>query len=203
MPPKGERRKHQIINTAKDMFIEKGFQSTHIGQVCEKLNIARGTVYQYFSNKKEILYAILYSVIERIEDIFDNDDLQDFFRSNPDADSVLRFISKRISGCISVLVNEPIVIKLVFKEIVGIDTEVIDKVNDSLLKIAKIIGKEVKEIKTRGIYKSSIDPDITSSMILGGVMFLVYEYEKKNLNILDKAVIESITDNYLRGVLTA
>ena len=54
MPPKGERRKQQIIDAAKEMFIEKGFQSTHIGQVCEKLNIARGTVYQYFSNKKEM-----------------------------------------------------------------------------------------------------------------------------------------------------
>jgi AcrR family transcriptional regulator len=202
MPPKGERRKHQIVNTAKDMFIEKGFQSTHIGQVCEKLNIARGTVYQYFSNKKEILYAILYSVIERIEDIFDFDDLQEFFKTNPDSDAVLKFISKRIAGCISVLVNEPIVIKLVYKEIVGIDTEVIDKVNDSLLKIAKIIGREVKEIKARGIYKSNIDPEITSSMIVGGVMMLVYEYEKKNLNILDKTVVESITDNYLRGIIT-
>ncbi|MBN1533943.1 MAG: TetR/AcrR family transcriptional regulator [Spirochaetes bacterium] len=201
MPPKGERRKHQIVNTAKDMFIEKGFQSTHIGQVCEKLNIARGTVYQYFSNKKEILYAILYSVIERIEDIFDFDDLQEFFKTNPDGEQVLVFISKRISGCISVLVNEPIVIKLVYKEIVGIDSEVIDKVNESLLKIAKIIGREVKEIKTRGIYKQNIDPEITSSMIVGGVMMLVYEYEKKNLNILDKTVVESITDNYLRGIM--
>jgi len=201
MPPKGERRKYQIVNTAKDMFIEKGFQSTHIGQVCEKLNIARGTVYQYFSNKKEILYAILYSVIEKIEDMFDNDDLQEFFRSGPDSSSVIKFINKRISGCISVLVNEPIVIKLVFKEIVGIDTEVVDKVNESVLKIAKIIGREIKEIKSRGIYKSNLDPEITASMILGGVMMLVYEYDKKNLNILDKAVIDSIADNYLNGVL--
>ena len=38
MPPKGERRKQQIIDTAKQMFINKGFQSTHIGQVCEELN---------------------------------------------------------------------------------------------------------------------------------------------------------------------
>ena len=77
MPPKGERRKQQIINTAKEMFIEKGFQSTHIGQVCEKLNIARGTVYQYFSNKKDILYALLDAVVEKIEDIFDLDEVVD------------------------------------------------------------------------------------------------------------------------------
>ena len=62
MPAKGQKRKQQIIDTAKEMFIQNGFQSTHIGQVCEKLNIARGTVYQYFGNKREILYAILESV---------------------------------------------------------------------------------------------------------------------------------------------
>jgi len=201
MPPKGERRKQQIINTAKDMFIEKGFQSTHIGQVCEKLNIARGTVYQYFSNKKEILYAILYSVIEKVEDTFDNDDLQDFFGSNPDTDTILTFINSRISGCISALVNEPIVIKLVFKEIVGIDTEVVDKVNESVLRIAKIIGREIRAIKEKGIFKDNCDPDITASMIIGGVMMLVYEYDKKNLDVLDKTVIQSVADNYLNGVL--
>lgn len=42
MPAKGQKRKQQIIDTAKEMFIQNGFQSTHIGQVCEKLNIARG-----------------------------------------------------------------------------------------------------------------------------------------------------------------
>ena len=201
MPPKGERRKHQIINTAKEMFIEKGFQSTHIGQVCEKLNIARGTVYQYFSNKKEILYAILYSVIEKIEDVFDNDDLEEFFSSNPESSVIIKFINDRISRCISILVDEPIVIKLVFKEIIGIDTEVVEKVNESVLKIAKVIGKEVRSLKEKGIFKQNIDPDITASMIIGGVMMLVYEYDKKNLDVLDNIVVDTIADNYLNGVL--
>ena len=75
MPAKGQRRKQQIIETAKEMFMTQGFQSSHIGQVCDKLNIARGTVYQYFGNKREILYAILEEVQEQIEDIFDADDL--------------------------------------------------------------------------------------------------------------------------------
>ena len=53
MPAKGQKRRQQIVDTAKQMFIEQGFQSTHIGQVCEELNIARGTVYQYFGNKNQ------------------------------------------------------------------------------------------------------------------------------------------------------
>jgi len=201
MPPKGERRKQEIINTAKEMFINDGFQSTHIGQVCEKLNIARGTVYQYFSNKKEILYAILDSVIESIEDILDPDDLDDFLGSKPDPTTLREFIHKRIAGTMSVLVNEPIVIKLIFKDIMGIDSEVVDRVNLSVMKLAKVISNEVEELKKRGIYKESANPRITASMIIGGVMMIVYEYDKKKLHVLDSQIIDSIADNYHNGIL--
>ncbi len=201
MPPKGERRKQQIINTAKDMFIEKGFQSTHIGQVCEKLNIARGTVYQYVSNKKEILYAILDSVTEKIEDILYQDELMDFLSTNPEIRAVLKFVSDRISACISILIEEPIVIKLIFKDIIGIDTEVVDRVNVAVLTIRKRISEEVEEYKKRGIFKSALDSNITASMLVGGIMMLIYEYDKKKMDVLDRAVVESITKNYLNGVL--
>ena len=201
MPPKGERRKLQIINTAKDMFINEGFQSTHIGQVCEKLNIARGTVYQYFSNKKEILYAILDSVIEEIEDILDPDDLSEFLGHNEDPQKIKKFIHKRIAGTMSVLVNEPIVIKLISKDIVGIDEEVAERVNISVMSLARIISAEIAELKDKKIYKDSVDPQVTASMLIGGVMMIVYEYEKKKRDVQDSILIDSIADNYLSGVV--
>lgn len=202
MPPKGERRKQQIIDTAKDMFIEKGFQSTHIGQVCDKLNIARGTVYQYFSNKKEILFAILDTVVESIQDILDPDDLQDFLVNEPAPEKMMEFIRDRLTGVISVLLEEPIVIKLIFKEIYGIDEEVVDRVNEAVLRIARIVGREIEELRSRGIFKKNLDSDITSSLLVGGVMMLVYEYDKRKMDILDKNVVSQIAHNYLHGVLS-
>jgi len=201
MPPKGERRKQQIIDTAKEMFIEKGFQSTHIGQVCEKLNIARGTVYQYFSNKKEILYAILTSVVDKIDDIMDPDDLQDFMSSGNDRSLVIKLINKRISDSISVLLGEPIVIKLIFKEVVGIDMDVINTVNRYVGQIEKIIAREISEIKKLGMFRQDVDPDITSSMIIGAVMVIVYEYDRRKDDVTAPTVVEKITDNYLNGIL--
>ncbi len=201
MPPKGERRKLQIINTAKEMFMQNGFQSTHIGQVCEKLNIARGTVYQYFSNKKEIIYIILDAVIEDIQDTLDPDDINDFIEKSPDNKAVQKFIMDRISGTISVLVKEPIVIKLIFKEIAGIDDEVVNRVNRTVSIIAKTISNEIDKIKSLGIYKSSLDSRITASMLVGGIMLIVYDYDKRGADVLDKSVIESIANNYLNGVM--
>jgi AcrR family transcriptional regulator len=200
MPPKGERRKQQIINTAKEMFIAKGFQSTHIGQVCEELNIARGTVYQYFSNKKEILYALLDSVIESIDDVLDPDDLKDFMGGKPEKPVIIEFINKRISSSIEMIISEPIVIKLIFKDIIGIDADVVDRVNKSIDSIKAAIAREINGLIEQGLFKSKINPRITASMLVGAIMMLVYEYDRRGENLLDENIINSITSTYLTGV---
>lgn len=200
MPPKGERRKQQIIDTAKGMFINKGFQSTHIGQVCEELDIARGTVYQYFSNKKEILYAILDSVIEKIEDVLDPDDLSEFIRKGPDHKEIMDFIENRIYSCLIIISEEPIIIKLIYKEITGIDEEISEKVNYFLDEIIKIISKETKELAKNGFYNDIHDPEITASMLVGTVSMTVHQYIKKGKDYLDKSLTKSIAVSYLHGV---
>lgn len=200
MPPKGEKRKQQIIDTAKEMFISKGFQSTHIGQVCEHLDIARGTVYQYFSNKKEILYAILDNVSEDMEDILDPDDLKDYLKTKPDTEVLVRWIDNRISTCLELLSNEPIVIKLMYRDIVGIDEEVSEKVQIFTDHIVETISREIGILRDNGIFKKELDPLITASMLVGGIMMVVYQYMKQKKNFLDKNVTKSMAILYMHGV---
>jgi AcrR family transcriptional regulator len=181
--------------------MDKGFQSTHIGQVCEKLNIARGTVYQYFRNKKEILFAILDVVLEKMEDIFDQEDFNEFFSGNPTSELILEFINKRLSTCISVLLSEPIVIKLIFKEIVGVDDEVNERINNSIISIEKMVTSEIEELMKKGIFKHNLMPDVVATLVVGGVLLVIYEYNKRKKNALDANLIENISKYYLRGVL--
>ena len=201
MPPKGEKRKQQIIDTAKEMFISKGFQSTHIGQVCEHLDIARGTVYQYFSNKKEILYAILDNVSEDMEDILDPDDLKDYLKTKPDTEVLVRWIDNRISTCLELLSNEPIVIKLMYRDIVGIDEEVSEKVKIFTDHIVETISREIGILRDNGIFKKELDPLITASMLVGGIMMVVYQYMKQKKNFLDKNVTKSMAILYMHQVI--
>ncbi|MFW5770655.1 MAG: TetR/AcrR family transcriptional regulator [Spirochaetota bacterium] len=200
MPAKGQKRKQQIIDTAKVMFIDRGFQSTHIGQVCEELNIARGTVYQYFGNKREILYAILESIEEKIDDILDPDDLKDFLKTNPSQKELVKFNTERVGECIQVIISEPIVIKLIFKDIVGIDEEVTDRVQKFLDYIVQVVQRDIDEIKKKGIYRKALNPEVTAIMLIGAVMFMVYQYDRYNKDILDKEIINSVVSNYLAGV---
>jgi len=202
MPAKGQRRKQQIIETAKEMFMTQGFQSSHIGQVCDQLNIARGTVYQYFGNKREILYAILDDVQEQIGDIFDADDLSEYMKTNPNKEAAAQFLSERLTKCIRTLISEPIVIKLIFKEISGIDDEVVVKVQKFVDGISKTIQKDLEEVKTRGHYRKNINADVVTKVIIGGVLFLVHECERQKKDPLAKETVAAITETILSGIST-
>lgn len=53
-----DRKKHVLL-TAKELFIDKGFQATSIQDILEAAQISKGTFYNYFSSKNECLMAIL------------------------------------------------------------------------------------------------------------------------------------------------
>ena len=201
MLQKGERRKQQIIDTAKEMFLEKGYQSTHIGQVCERLDIARGTVYQYFGNKKEILYTLVDGISQKAHELLDNDLLRDYLKTEPAKEDVIRFIKKRLSSCVEILLSEPIIIKLIYRDISGVDSKIIKHVNAVLEAVRETIAKEITELKENQFFRDDIDPFITSNFLVGGVMMIVYEYYKRGINVLKSEIIDSIVKNYLNGVL--
>ena len=49
-------RRHQIQESAKEIFLQKGFQSTTIGDIAKKAELSTGAIQQYFKSKDE-LYA--------------------------------------------------------------------------------------------------------------------------------------------------
>jgi len=139
-------------------------------------------------------------VAETVEDILDPDDLKEFLRMKPDNETIVKFIDNRISACLAVFSAEPIVIRLIYRDIAGIDEEVSEKVAEFLEKITQIISKEIEVLRNNNIFKSEIEPDIASSMLVGGVMMIVYQYSTKKKDFLDKAVTKAMSVLYLHGV---
>ena len=60
-----------IINTALELFAEKGFYATSISNIADKASIAKGLIYHYFDSKDELLEAIVNEVAGRISSIFE------------------------------------------------------------------------------------------------------------------------------------
>jgi AcrR family transcriptional regulator len=60
-------RKQHVIKMAHKLFIEKGFQSTSIQDILEQSGISKGTFYNYFSSKNELLIALIRVIYSKME----------------------------------------------------------------------------------------------------------------------------------------
>jgi len=60
-------RKQHVINMAHQLFIDKGYQATSIQDILDYSGISKGTFYNYFSSKSELLIALFKSIYQRLE----------------------------------------------------------------------------------------------------------------------------------------
>ncbi len=65
-------RKIQITDAATECFSHFGYKATTMDQVSKNAQVGKGTIYNYFSNKEELLQEIIQSVAEEMRDVAQN-----------------------------------------------------------------------------------------------------------------------------------
>lgn len=61
---KPEERKSEIVAAAGQLFLMKGYDRTTMKDVMEQLQVAKGTIYHYFSSKEDLLEAVVTRMAE-------------------------------------------------------------------------------------------------------------------------------------------
>ncbi|WP_064091241.1 TetR/AcrR family transcriptional regulator [Rossellomorea aquimaris] len=54
-----EQRRANILEAARNVFIEHGYEKTTMKHIMDAANVSRGGLYQYFSNKEDVYETIL------------------------------------------------------------------------------------------------------------------------------------------------
>lgn len=62
---RGSKRQH-LVEAAAAVFAEKGFTSTRVADIAERAGIGKGTVYEYFTSKEELLFAVFEWIDSRV-----------------------------------------------------------------------------------------------------------------------------------------
>lgn len=83
-----EIRRQEIIDAARDLFIEQGYENTSVDDIVRRVAVAKGLFYYYFPKKESILSAIADQFVDQVTIEF------------PDLSTVsdLRTIIRRILG---------------------------------------------------------------------------------------------------------
>ena len=67
---KPEERRKEILYTAKELFLQKEFDKTTMNDIITQMNVAKGTIYHYYSSKETLLDAVVEEMVtEMVETI--------------------------------------------------------------------------------------------------------------------------------------
>ena len=55
MTPKAKRTKAKLLETAKQLFKEKGYENVSVEKITKASQVAKGTFYHYFTKKEDIV----------------------------------------------------------------------------------------------------------------------------------------------------
>ena len=62
-----EKKRNDIACACKDILLEHGIKNLTISKIAKTANIGKGTVYEYFKNKEEIVFEIMTAFITEYE----------------------------------------------------------------------------------------------------------------------------------------
>jgi AcrR family transcriptional regulator len=54
-----EARRQQILDAARDLFFQQGFESTTIEEIAERTELSKGAIYLHFPSKEEIYITLM------------------------------------------------------------------------------------------------------------------------------------------------
>lgn len=62
-----EKRKREILLAAFDLFVQKGYHKTTLGEIARKAGMGQGTLYYYFPAKDELFWGVYEQLMSDIE----------------------------------------------------------------------------------------------------------------------------------------
>ena len=61
---KPDERRKDILQAARELFKTKEYEKATMKDLMDKLNIAKGTIYHYFSSKEDLLESVVEDLID-------------------------------------------------------------------------------------------------------------------------------------------
>jgi AcrR family transcriptional regulator len=72
--PDDNAKRRQIVQGARAMFLERGFDAASMSDIARKAGVSKGTLYVYFTNKEQLFAAIVHEeCLVHAEGVFDLD----------------------------------------------------------------------------------------------------------------------------------
>jgi len=181
-----------ILDTAEEVFLEKGYHKTTVTEVSKRANVGYGTIYSHFQGKDDLLINIIMRVMDNFfyvlnEYKFEYNDLQGLYY----------IIEKRNREILNLGVENRNILKVLY-EAMYLSNNIFEHWNNTQSNFIILIESDVHSARQDGYVTHDIDARVVAkSEVLTMEKFLwevVYERETD----ID-ALVKNLTDIFILG----
>jgi AcrR family transcriptional regulator len=190
---RSEARQRQILACAKRVFAERGFHNANVSHICEAAGIGRGTLYQYFTNKRAVLTAILRDTLGRVHALMEK---QSATTRLPRPEKITRtaaiaFSAVQLRELFGVVFEDDDTLRILLREAVGLDVDIEKMLGEIDEALIGSVERDLRAAMAAG-YVREMDPRAVATMLVGGVEKLAFAALRSDLPVdLDTLALEA------------
>jgi len=167
-----DARRDQILDCALAVFARRGFHETSIADICVRARIGRGTLYQYFTDKRAVLAALIERIVGRIIEA-----VQHWPRFELPADGEwtaeqnVAFVEGRCLQLMAVVFADADTASLILRMArgTGFAREALARID---AQVVSVIAADVRAAVELGVVQA-FDPQVVAEFIVGGIEKIV------------------------------
>lgn len=168
---RSEVRQRQILACAKRVFAKHGFHAANISHICEAAGIGRGTLYQYFANKRSVLEAILRETLDRVRALMERQEAGLVAWAPPEKitrSAAIEFSARGLREVLEVVFADDDTLRILLREAVGLDVDIEKTLGEIDETLVAIVERSLVASQRAG-YVRELDAHAVATMVVGGV----------------------------------
>jgi len=185
--------RQKLLEAAKEVFLQEGFQKATISQMIKKANIGYGTAYVHFEGKEDLLIVLMEDVMERFYEIAEISFLP---KSKQEAEEI---INKQAKAFLLMADAEREMMQ-VFEQAIGVSALISDKWKAIREKFIQRISKDIVYAQQNGLARVELNHDLVArGWFFTNEMYL-WEIVRDEHHASVEEIAKTITAVYVTGL---
>lgn len=187
------KTKEKLLEAAKEVFFEEGFQKATISQMIKKANIGYGTAYVHFEGKEEILIVLMENVMEKFYEIAE---ISFIPKTKEEAEQI---ILQQATAFLKMAETERKMMQ-VFEQAIGISLSISIKWKAIREKFIQRISKDISYAQAYGLARTELNHELVArGWFFTNEMYL-WEIIRNECKGSVEEIAETITSVYTKGL---
>lgn len=171
---KREMTEERILEAALNLFSEKGYSGASTSEIAKEANVAEGTIFRYFPQKKDMLLGVVSKLVDAVSDQMVMSPLEKIYEENKNAPPEV-LLKALLMDRVALFNKVGEHVKVILTEMQYHEEVLEIFINKILKKVLVYVEKVHGDFVEKGYFRDDIPPFTVFRTLIAGVAGMVVQ----------------------------